>query len=648
MTNGYYCNKDEEKINFVNGWFHTGDIVEITGEDGRSGVTVIDRRKHIFKLSQGFFIAPSKLEITYLKSPFIHQIAIHGDSLRSYLISIVVPNIANIEIMLRSKYPDLDFEGKDLNDIFEVRQEIILSIAKLANQSHYKSYEIPRGVILTYAEFDPDNEMISGNHKLVRRNVIKAHSQQIESMFEELDQRPVDYAEDVKNIIKDVLFENNQVFDTSNSTLQLGGSSLSVIQIAKLIKSKLNVDVPMNILYNADSVNDITNFVENTQHTPELDETWYHDTQLDPDIQFDNLTTSDFSNIFITGTTGFLGVMLLKYILEYFPDTHIYCLVRPTPDTIASDRVFSKLKEAMIDIPLELSHLIHPVEGYLEKFQFGLEDNEYYVLASNINIVYHCAAEVNSSKTYKILRGSNVVGTEEILRFCGTGSKKFLHYISTSSVQSLKTERKETRVHYSKEELSKLKGYNLSKYVAEHKIYSALDQGLDVIIYRPGMVSFSTENGFANMSDFDGRFFLGIINMQSAPVAEGKLHMIPVNWLAEAIVYISVNNTGTEIYNFNNSNNSLKTSEIISYIIEEGHAIDVVPYKIWKNQLNEIEHNNPLYPLIDYYQSKNKFPKRDGVNSTQNLQLALKHTHLEYIPEYTPDSFRLWIDYLLR
>uniref|UniRef100_A0A8C2FSI6 Arachidonate--CoA ligase n=1 Tax=Cyprinus carpio TaxID=7962 RepID=A0A8C2FSI6_CYPCA len=84
--------KDEERTGEAldaDGWLHTGDV----GQWLPNGtLRIVDRKKHIFKLSQGEYIAPEKIENVYTRCVAVLQVFVHGDSLQSHLIGVVVPD----------------------------------------------------------------------------------------------------------------------------------------------------------------------------------------------------------------------------------------------------------------------------------------------------------------------------------------------------------------------------------------------------------------------------------------------------------------------------------------------------------------------------------------------------------------------------
>ncbi|CAF4409590.1 unnamed protein product [Rotaria sp. Silwood2] len=82
--------KDEAKTRATiddDGWLHTGDVGRWTVNNT---MQIIDRNKNIYKLSQGEFIAPEKIEAIYERSEFISQVYVYGDSLQNFPVAIVV------------------------------------------------------------------------------------------------------------------------------------------------------------------------------------------------------------------------------------------------------------------------------------------------------------------------------------------------------------------------------------------------------------------------------------------------------------------------------------------------------------------------------------------------------------------------------
>ena len=79
-------------------------------------IRIIDRSKNIFKLSQGEYLAPEKLENAYIQSPLVTQIMVYGNSYKNCAVAIVVPDEQALETWAKAN-------GKSSADVYADQAE---------------------------------------------------------------------------------------------------------------------------------------------------------------------------------------------------------------------------------------------------------------------------------------------------------------------------------------------------------------------------------------------------------------------------------------------------------------------------------------------------------------------------------------------
>jgi long-chain acyl-CoA synthetase len=179
VFHGYFLNPEETKKTIdSNGWLHSGDVGRIM--PGSQGLKIIDRVKEIFKLSQGEYIAPSKLESFYSKSKYLTQICVYGDSTHSYLIAIIVPNKNNIKLVADPANAENDqalFNDKNVIEAIKKDFDTIMKDNNLNGLEKIQAFH------LTANEFTVDNGCLTPTMKLVRRKVAEIFKQEIDNLY---------------------------------------------------------------------------------------------------------------------------------------------------------------------------------------------------------------------------------------------------------------------------------------------------------------------------------------------------------------------------------------------------------------------------------------------------------------------------------
>jgi thioester reductase-like protein len=172
-----------------------------------------------------------------------------------------------------------------------------------------------------------------------------------------------------------------------------------------------------------------------------------------------------------------------------------------------------------------------------------LSEEQFDELSRDIDVIYHNGALVNGLYPYQMLKGANVLGTQEVLRLSCRTRIKPVHYVSTISVFSF--ENAESSIIEEKWIVdggnSLRGGYAQSKWVAERLVAIAAARGLPVAIYRPGRVSGDSRTGTWLPDPLMIDSLQTIFDLGSVPRVnkDMPIELVPVDYVARAIVHLS-------------------------------------------------------------------------------------------------------------
>ena len=182
---GYYQNdKENEKAFDKDGYFHTGDVGRIFPNLG-NGLKIVDRVKEIFKLSQGEYIIPAKLESVYSKSSFIQQIMIYGNSSMNNIIAIICPEKKHCAEALGITLEELT-KSEDNPDLQKL---IVNDLLKLANEANFNGMEKAKYVLITFEGFTVENTYMTPTMKIVRKKVELRFKERIDKLYSSISRK---------------------------------------------------------------------------------------------------------------------------------------------------------------------------------------------------------------------------------------------------------------------------------------------------------------------------------------------------------------------------------------------------------------------------------------------------------------------------
>ncbi|KAL7714898.1 Long-chain-fatty-acid--CoA ligase [Entamoeba marina] len=184
----YYHNEEATKNAFTDdGYFCTGDIGKIC-KDG--SLAIIDRKKNLFKLAQGEYIAVDPLENKYSSITLVEQCFIYGESTETFIIAVIVPELNELKKLMHKEgieFDNIKDVSKEINEK-GLRKKIMNHIVEQVKQMNIPGYEIIKNVYFEHEAFSTDNNLMTPSFKLKRPELKEKYGEILKRLIEEVKQ----------------------------------------------------------------------------------------------------------------------------------------------------------------------------------------------------------------------------------------------------------------------------------------------------------------------------------------------------------------------------------------------------------------------------------------------------------------------------
>jgi thioester reductase-like protein len=305
------------------------------------------------------------------------------------------------------------------------------------------------------------------------------------------------------------------------------------------------------------------------------------DAVLPPDVQPAGPPCARPRVALLTGATGFLGCYAARALLRG-TSLRLACLVRAENADDARARLLAALARVGVSDPAELAR-VDAICGDVAAPRLGLHPTGYDALSAEVDLVYHCAAEVNWARSYRQLRAANVLGALQIVRFACTARTKPLAFVSTIAVcfaeghGAAVNEDTDMLPHVGAMPL----GYAQSKCVAESLLRQAAARGLPVTILRPALISGDSLTGDVNLDDLIAALVEGCAAAGAAIDVDWLLDCVPVDFVAEVLARLEAPEAGAPRVLHLTHDSARHWREVVLWMNLYGCPVKLVPTREW-------------------------------------------------------------------
>ncbi|WP_331234508.1 AMP-dependent synthetase/ligase [Natronorarus salvus] len=186
VTEGYWNLPEETEEAFSDGWFRTGDVVQLR-PDGY--ITFLERAKQIMVLSTGKNVAPGPIEDAFADSEVVEQAMVLGDG-QKFVSALLVPNVEGLGEWAEREGVDLSGGSTEIARDDRVRERLQEEVDRV--NERFEQYEQIKRFRVVGEEFTEENELLTPTMKKKRRKILDRFADDIEVIYESPGSTPAE------------------------------------------------------------------------------------------------------------------------------------------------------------------------------------------------------------------------------------------------------------------------------------------------------------------------------------------------------------------------------------------------------------------------------------------------------------------------
>lgn len=143
-------------------------------------IKIIDRKKNIFKLSQGEYVAVEKIENILQQASTVNQIWVYGDSHQRFLVAIIYPNHHSLAHLSEGGTSITSICGSEA-----VKKAVLHELTEVGKSGGLKGFERVHDIALVPDEFTIENGLMTPSSKLKRHELLRRYKTTIDALYAE-------------------------------------------------------------------------------------------------------------------------------------------------------------------------------------------------------------------------------------------------------------------------------------------------------------------------------------------------------------------------------------------------------------------------------------------------------------------------------